>query len=136
MLKNVCEIRVRYADTDKMKIVYNGKYPEYFEVGRCELLRSIGLPYKEIEKQGYQLPVLELYVKYFKPAFYDDILEIEARLEKLPEAKTQIFYEIRRKENGDLCATGFTVHAFIKENEMKAVKPPEFYVEKLKPYFL
>lgn len=135
MLKNVCEVRVRYADTDKMKIVYNGKYPEYFEVGRCELLRSIGLPYKNIEEIGYQLPVIELYVKYLKPAYYDDLLAIEARMEQMPGSILKIAYEIRRDENGDICAVGYTTHAFVKQDTLKAVKPPEFFIEKIRKYF-
>lgn len=77
MLINKTEIRVRYADTDQMHFVYNGKYLEYFEVGRTEMLREIGLAYSVIENKGYQLPVLETFVKFISPAFYDDILTVE-----------------------------------------------------------
>jgi len=64
MITHTAEIRVRYADTDKMQFVYNGKYLEYFEVGRTELFRSVGFPYKNIESEGYQLPLIEAGLKY------------------------------------------------------------------------
>ncbi|PIS44167.1 MAG: acyl-CoA thioesterase, partial [Ignavibacteria bacterium CG08_land_8_20_14_0_20_37_9] len=92
MLKHISTIRVRYADTDKMQFVYNGKYLEYFEVGRTELLRSLGLPYSEVEEQGYQLPVVEASVKYKSPAHYDDLLEIETMVKELPDPKFRIHY--------------------------------------------
>ena len=68
--------RVIYADTDKMGVVYNGNYLSYFEIGRNELMRHLGLAYTEVEKNGLILPVIDAYVKYIKPAYYDDILDI------------------------------------------------------------
>ena len=96
MLLNKTKIRVRYADTDKMQFVYNGKYFEYFEVGRTELLRSIGLPYKEIENRGYQLPLLEAGIKYKNAGRYDDLLEIESVLSEIPKPAIYINYTIKR----------------------------------------
>ncbi|MDH7605212.1 MAG: thioesterase family protein [Melioribacter sp.] len=135
MLTHTTEIRVRYADTDKMQFVYNGKYLEYFEVGRTELLRSTGLSYAELEKNGYQLPLIEANVKYKNPAYYDDILEIEASVKELYSPKVHIEYVIRRKETKELIAEGFTTHIFIKTDTKKAVRPPQIYVEALKQYF-
>lgn len=135
MIVSKTNIRVRYADTDKMQFVYNGKYLEYFEVGRTELLRSCGLPYSEVEKKGYQLPLIEAGVKYFKPAVYDDLLEIEAVVKDIFSAKLTIEYTIRREGTEEIITQGFTTHMFIKVDTKKAVRPPEFYVEKLKPYF-
>ena len=80
------EIRVRYADTDQMQFVYNGKYLEYFEVGRTEMMREQGLTYRTIEENGYQMPVHEAFLKFKNPAFYDELLEVETRVEKLPLA--------------------------------------------------
>jgi acyl-CoA thioester hydrolase len=97
MLNRQTEIRVRYADTDQMQFVYNGKYLEYFEVGRTEMLRSLGLPYFKIENEGYLLPVLEAYVKYLQPAYYDDLLIINSYLRDYPDLKIKINYEILRK---------------------------------------
>ena len=135
MLKHTTTIRVRYADTDKMQFVYNGKYLEYFEVGRTELLRHVGLPYSEIEKEGYQLPLREAGLKYKQPAVYDDLLDIEASLEKLYSAEVYIKYRITRNGTDDLIAEGFTSHMFIHEDSKKPSKPPKIYLEKLAEYF-
>ena len=135
MLTHVTEIRVRYADTDKMQFVYNGKYLEYFEVGRTELLRATGLAYSEVEKSGYQLPLLEAGLKYFKPAIYDDLLEIHAAVKELHSPKVHIEYVVKRKETGEKIAEGFTTHIFIKIDTKKAVRPPKVYIDALKKYF-
>ncbi|MCX7797889.1 MAG: acyl-CoA thioesterase [Melioribacter sp.] len=135
MLSHKTEIRVRYADTDKMQFVYNGKYLEYFEVGRTELLRSTGLPYSELEKLGYQLPLIEAFIKYKSPAQYDDILEVEAVVKELYSPKVHIEYTIRRKLTNELIAEGFTTHIFIKTDTKKAVKPPKIYIDALKKFF-
>ena len=74
MISNEIQVRVRYAETDQMGYVYYGNYATYFEVARVELLRSIGFSYKKLEEEGVMLPVFEFSIKYFKPAFYDDLL--------------------------------------------------------------
>jgi acyl-CoA thioester hydrolase len=135
MLKNTTSIRVRYADTDKMQFVYNGKYLEYFEVGRTELLRSSGLAYSEVERNGYQLPLIEAGVKYFSPGRYDDILNIEATVKELISPKVHIEYKITREGTGELIAEGFTTHMFINAETKKAVRPPKIYIDALKPFF-
>ena len=135
MLSNVTSIRVRYADTDKMQFVYNGKYLEYFEVGRTELLRSTGVVYSLLEKEGYQLPLLEAGLKYKSPAFYDDVLLIEAMIKDLLAAKVHIEYEITRESDKKLIATGFTSHMFIRTENKKPTRPPQIYIDALKKYF-
>lgn len=135
MITSKTNIRVRYADTDKMQFVYNGKYLEYFEVGRTELLRNSGLPYSVIEKHGYQLPLIEAGVKYFKPALYDDILEVEAVVKDIFSAKLTVEYTIRRTGTEDIISQGFTTHMFIKVDTKKAVRPPQFYLDTLKHFF-
>ncbi|MBI1937124.1 MAG: acyl-CoA thioesterase [Ignavibacteriales bacterium] len=135
MLTHTTEIRVRYADTDKMEFVYNGKYLEYFEVGRTELLRSVGLAYSEVEKMGYQLPLLEAGLKYFNPARYDDLLLIKASVHELYSPKVHIVYEVKRKTDDELIAEGFTTHIFMKAETKKAVRPPKIYVDALAPFF-
>ena len=135
MITNVAEIRVRYADTDKMQFVYNGKYLEYFEVGRTELFRSIGFPYRTLESQGYQLPLIEASLKYFLPATYDDVLEIHATVKELYTPKPKVEYVVKRKGSGDLIAEGFTTHVFIREDTKKAVRPPKVYVDALAKFF-
>lgn len=135
MLTHTTEIRVRYADTDKMEFVYNGKYLEYFEVGRTELLRFAGLAYSEVEKMGYQLPLLEAGLKYFSPARYDDLLLVKASVHELYSPKVHIVYEVKRKSDGELIAEGFTTHIFMKAETKKAVRPPKIYVDALAPFF-
>ncbi len=135
MLSHKTLIRVRYADTDKMQFVYNGKYLEYFEVGRTELLRDTGVPYSEIEKQGYQLPLIEAGIKYKNPAKYDDLLEVEASLKELYSPKVHIEYVVRRSGTGEIIAEGFTTHIFMKVDTKKAVRPPKVYIDALKQYF-
>ena len=135
MLSHITQIRVRYADTDKMQFVYNGKYLEYFEVGRTELLRSCGLAYSELEKAGYQLPLIEAGLRYKNPAYYDDILTIQASINELYSAKVHIDYEIKRQNENVVLVAGFTTHMFIKEKTKKPTKPPQIYIDALKQYF-
>ncbi|MCX7875241.1 MAG: acyl-CoA thioesterase [Melioribacteraceae bacterium] len=135
MISHTAEIRVRYADTDKMQFVYNGKYLEYFEVGRTELFRSIGFPYKIIESEGYQLPLVEAGVKYISAATYDDLLLVTATLKELYTPKPKVEYQIRNKETGNLIAEGFTTHVFINAETKKATRPPKIYVDALAKYF-
>lgn len=135
MLKHVTIIRVRYADTDKMQFVYNGKYLEYFEVGRTELLRSTGLAYSSLENAGYQLPLIEAKLNYKLPATYDDILEIEATVKELYSAKVHIDYKIRKQNSSEIITEGYTTHMFIKADSKKPTRPPKIYVDALKKYF-
>lgn len=135
MISNKTSIRVRYADTDKMQFVYNGKYFEYFEVGRTELLRHCGLPYHLVEENGFQLPLIEAGIKYKSPAFYDDLLEIEATVKVLHSPKVYIEYKIRKHGSDIVIVEGFTEHVFIDLNTKKAVRPPKIYLETLAPFF-
>jgi acyl-CoA thioester hydrolase len=134
MLKYTSQIRVRYADTDKMQFVYNGKYLEYFEVGRTEFLRHVGLPYLEMEKAGFQLPLIEANLKYKKPAVYDDLLDVEAIVSSPNSAKVHIEYKITHHDLGDVICEGFTTHMFIHADSKKPTRPPKIYVEKLEKY--
>ena len=135
MLDFTTEIRVRYADTDQMQFVYNGKYSEYFEVGRTEMMRSIGLPYRTLEMHGFMLPVLEVSVKHKNPAYYDDLLLVRAFVPELPTLKVHIDYTIHRSEGKILVAEGFTEHVFMKKDSKKTVRPPEFFLNAIKPFY-
>ena len=135
MIKHTTTIRVRYADTDKMQFVYNGKYFEYFEVGRTELLRSLELPYSELEKEGHQLPLIEAGLKYKNPAHYDDVLLIEASLNEIYSAKVHINYRVIREEDKKILCEGFTTHMFIGTETKKPTKPPKIYIDTLSKFF-
>ena len=89
-------IRVRYGETDQMSFVYYGVYAQYYEVGRVELLRSLGISYKEIEEMGYALPVVRLNINYKKPAYYDDKLRLKTTIKKMPSARIIFDYETYR----------------------------------------
>jgi len=127
-ISHTTAVRVRYADTDKMGVVYNGNYLTYFEIGRTELLRSIGLPYAEMEKAGYLLPLSEAKVVYRIPARYDDILRVTANfLMTDGAARITIHYVIRRED--DVIAEGYTIHPFLNAATMRPVRPPGFFIE-------
>ena len=126
---HITKIRVRYADTDKMGIVYNAMYFVYFEVGRTEMMRQYALPYTEFEKAGYILPVIETYSKFKSPAFYDDILEIESTLKF--EYKPFIRFDYNIFRGNTTIAIGYTVHSFLNAETQKPVKPPEIFVKAL-----
>ena len=125
LIEHVTHIRVRYADTDKMGIVYYGKYFEYFEVARTELLRACGLPYAAIEAAGYGLPVLEASARYFRGARYDDLLEITVRLEARVSPRLVISYDLA--VDGEKIAEGSTTLGFVHSASGKPSRPPHIY---------
>jgi acyl-CoA thioester hydrolase len=132
MISYTTEIRVRYADTDQMKVVYHGKYLEYFEVGRAALIRSLGLPYSELEKRGILLPVVEAYAKYRIPVLYDDLIFVEAVVSELPKATLKIYYRIFRDGEKGPLADGYTIHSFLNVATGKPTRPPAYFMEVLK----
>jgi acyl-CoA thioester hydrolase len=134
MIVNTTSVRVRYAETDKMGISYYGRYLEWFEVGRTELLREIGLPYAQLEREeGVALPVIEVYCRYHRSALYDQILRIESTVKTLPRVTIRIDYKIYN-EDGELLADGYTNHTFIGKSGRPA-RPPKSFLEVVQPYF-
>jgi acyl-CoA thioester hydrolase len=106
-------VRVRYAETDKMGVVYHANYFVWFEVGRCELLRSIGSSYRELEGTGVALPVIEAHCEYRSPARYDDDLQVKTWGALLSAARVEFRYEISRPTDGVVNAVGRTVHVAV-----------------------
>ena len=102
-------VRVRYAETDAQRVVYHGNYIVWFEVGRTDLLRAFGWSYREMEAEGYSLPVIEATCQYHRPARYDDELEVATTGVLVSPVRLQFDYDIRR--DGETIATGRTVHA-------------------------
>ncbi len=119
-------VRVRYSETDRMGIAYNSHFLVWFEVGRTELLRELGLSYRELEQRGFMLPLSETGVKYLKPVLYDDVLTIVTRVGNMAGARVRMDYEIRRSD--DTLATGFTGHVFT-DSSLRPVRPPKDVVE-------
>jgi acyl-CoA thioester hydrolase len=118
-MENSTTIRVRYKDTDQMGVVYNGNYFTWFEIGRVEFLRSLGIRYLDLEKMGVYIAVAEAYCKYIRPAKYDDEVVIKTKIRRLTDVRLEFDYSLYRKENNELLATGYTVHAFVD----KDIKP-------------
>jgi acyl-CoA thioester hydrolase len=129
MIRNVTQIRVRYADTDQMKIAYYGKYFEYFEEGRSEMLRSLGLPYPELEAMGLMLPVIEAHAEYRHPARYDDLLQVVTLMRQVPVARVRLDYEIYKDGEKDLLVNGYTIHVFMSAETRKPTRAPAQFLE-------
>ena len=128
------KIRVRYGETDRMGYLYYGHYAEYFEVGRTEMLRSLGLTYKEMEDTGIVLPVRSMSIQFRNPAHYDDLLTVRTCLKSLPEVKLEFYYEILNEQGGLHCK-GETVLVFIDAVTRKIRKAPDYFVKAMSRYF-
>ena len=127
MFTHTTQVRVRYGETDKMGFVYYGYYSLYYEIGRVEALRSLGLDYKSMEDQMHIfMPVVSLNVRYLRPAHYDDLLTLETSI----EFDTKIL-----NEKGDWLNQGQVVLCFLDIASRKRVDMPELLIQKLSPYF-
>jgi acyl-CoA thioester hydrolase, YbgC/YbaW family len=128
MIHTTHTIRVRYGETDPMKYVYYGNYAEYFEVGRVELFRTIGMSYDEIENQGIWLPVSEYKIKYLKPALYDQKLEIHTYVKKIPGVRIEFEYEIFNDQKVKITEASTTLF-FLDSKTNKIIKCPDFLMK-------
>ncbi len=131
MKKDTIHVRVRYAETDQMGVVYYGNYAQYFEMGRTEWLRKFGISYKWMEDNGIILPVIDLNVKFKQSASYDDLLTIKTELQKLPTIRIAFNYEILNQKN-ELITTGSTTLVFVDKATKKPMMAPDYLIEKLK----
>jgi acyl-CoA thioester hydrolase len=113
MPSSVSTVRVRYAETDKMGVVYYANYFVWFEVARAELLRSLGWSYREMEHAGVALPVIEAHCAYHRAAQYDDELDVRAEGSMLSPVRMRFTYEVVRRKDDTLAASGHTVHAAV-----------------------
>ena len=127
--RNVTYYRVIYGDCDSMAIVYYANYLKLFEIGRTELLRESGVPYRDVEDSGFFLPTTEAYLKYLKPALYDDLLTIETVIGFVKRASSRFDYAIYRGE--DILVQGYTIHACL-DKENRIVRFPDFLLDLLK----
>lgn len=134
MLAAQTQIRVRYGETDKMGVVYHGNYALYFEIGRTEALRQIGITYNSLEQDGVMMPVVELSTKFIKPAKYDDLLTVKTIFKSMPTVKSVICYEVYNQHN-DLVCTGESTLVFVKMATNKICKCPELLANKFSPHF-
>lgn len=134
MFEHSIKVRVRYAETDQMGVVYYGNYATYLEVARVEAFRFLGVSYKELEDQGIMLPVVEYQTRYIKPAKYDDLLTVKVSIKKIPSAKITFHYEIYNEEHV-LLNTAETLLVFISKDSGKIVPAPTELIEGMKKYF-
>lgn len=128
------KLRVRYGETDRMGYAYYGNYAEYFEVARVEALRELGMNYKDMEDNGIILPVYTFSVKYFKPAFYDDLLTIKCSINEMPKARITFYYETYNEKDELLNKAEVTL-VFIDKKLNKPMPAPKEFIEKIKKYF-
>ena len=132
MIEHETKIRVCYADTDKLGVVYYGNYPRFYEIARTEFLRSTGVTYKEIEDSGIVLPVRSMNITYYKSAYYDDLLTVKTIIEETPTVKLKIRSEIYN-EKRELINTSDIVLAFTNATTGRPTRPPERFMQAVKP---
>ncbi|MGB5555795.1 MAG: thioesterase family protein [Flavobacteriaceae bacterium] len=130
MFFNKISLRVRYAETDQMGVVYHGNYAQYLEMGRIEWLRRFDISYKIMEENGIFLPVVSLNINYLKPALYDDLITVETKLIKIPLVKIEFDYIIYNEAN-DILAKANTVLAFMDKKSKKPMKCPDYILKKI-----
>jgi acyl-CoA thioester hydrolase len=129
------QVRVRYAETDQMNMVYHGNYAQYLEVGRAESIRQLGYTYKDMEALGIIMPLVELHLKFMRPAHYDDLLTVKTSLKELPTDHRIEFLQEVYNETGKLLTTGRVVLYFLNSKTREKTTMPKELVEKLKAFF-
>lgn len=126
--------RVRYAETDQMGYVYHANYAVFYEVARTEMLRSVGLSYRDMEEQNVVMPVVALRIDYLEPALYDDLLIVRVSVKKMPAARIEFFYEVFR-EDGRLLNSGSTTLAFLNKLTRRPRRVPAHLEHFFRPFF-
>ncbi|HQZ73407.1 MAG: acyl-CoA thioesterase [Chitinophagaceae bacterium] len=135
MFTTETKIRVRYAETDQMGVVYHSNYFPYFESARAESIRELGFTYADMEKMGVIMPVVDVHCRYLRPAKYDDLLTIKTMLKELPtHHKIEFHHEVFNEQN-ELLAVGKIILYFMEAKTMKKTIMPELLLNKLQSYF-
>ena len=135
MFTSETKVRVRYAETDQMGIVYHSNYFPYFESARTESIRQLGFTYADMEKMGVIMPVVDVHAKYLRPALYDDLLTIKTFLKELPlHHKIEFHHEVYNEKEELLCV-GKIILYFMEKDGMKRTAMPEALKKKIEYYF-
>jgi len=134
MFEHSTKIRVRYGETDQMGYMYYGNYAQFYEVGRVEMLRSMGLTYSGMEASGIMMPVVELSCKYLKPALYDEEITVKVIMKEMPRIRIHFNYELYN-EKQELINTGETLLVFINMTTNRPCLAPEDFRNKFKAFF-
>jgi len=128
MFEHTIRLRTRYAEVDRMGYVYYGNYAIYFEVGRVETMRALGIPYVSVEDQGLMMPVIRYEIDYRKPAFYDEELTILTRIREVPRSRMTFEYETWNAQ-GELLNTALTQLVFVDRGTKRPKRAPQFIVD-------
>jgi acyl-CoA thioester hydrolase len=135
MFTTETQVRVHYALTDQMGMVYYGHYAQFYEIGRSEAIRQIGYTYKDIEAMGIIMPVADLHTRFLRPAKYDDLLTVKTILREMPLHSRIVFHHEIYNEKDELLNTGDIILYFIDAKTMKRCEMPEELRAKLAGYF-
>lgn len=134
MYKYEITFRTLYADTDQMRVIYYGNYPKYYEMGRVEAMRNLGVSYAKLEEQNIFMPVVGLNIRYKSPLVYDEQVRLVTIIPELPSTKIIFQYEIYN-ENNELCNTGETVLVFMDSISKKVIRVPDDIIAPLTSYY-
>lgn len=126
-------VRVRYGETDRMGYVYYGFYAQYYEVGRVEALRDLGVSYKQMEEEGIMLPVLEMHIKYIRPNYYDDLITIKTYIKEMVSSRLKFEHELFN-EKGELVNKAEITLVCVDRETMKPCKPSQKLVDAIRKY--
>lgn len=132
MITSHASVSVRYAETDMMGVVYHGSYLPWLEIGRTQLLKENGIPYRVLEAEGFFLPVVEVSLRYLRPAKYDDTVVVTTILKEKPSIRILMEYQLHRGD--ELIATATSVHVFI-DRAGKPVRPPAVFADMMQRVF-
>ena len=136
MFQSEVQIRVRYSETDQMGYVYYGNFAAYYEVARTEAFRSLGISYKEMEKEGIIMPVLEMRTKYIKPARYDDLLTVKVQVKSKPHGTRIVFHYDVLNEAQELLNVGETTLVFVDVKTGRPIALPQSILKQLDSYYI
>lgn len=130
MIENITPLKIRYSETDQMGYAHHGNYAQYFEIGRLELLRDLGISYKKMEEEGLILPVYSISTRFIKPAKFDDSLTLKTILRELPSARITFEYEIYNSQNIKI-STGETILVFVDTKKNRPIRIPKELLSKI-----
>ena len=129
------QIRIHYALTDQMGVVYHGHYAQFYEVGRTESIRELGFTYKDIEAMGIIMPVVDIHLKFLHPAKYDDLITVKTTLKEMPVHHKIVFHGEIYNEDNQLLSLGDITLYFMEAKSMKRCPMPNVLIEKLSEYY-
>ncbi len=135
MFEKSTQIRVRYAETDQMGVVYHGNFAQYFEVGRAESIRQLGYTYKDMEVDGLLMPVVDLQMKFVSPIVYDEMITVKTKIQEIPTGHKVTFHQEVYSEAGKLACVGQITLYFLDHKTRAKTTPPQKLIEIIAGYF-